>query len=116
MRGDYERVEVPRGAVVYADPPYRGTVQDGYGGVFDHERFDTWLARVPYMVIISEYICPAGCVEVASIKKRKLLGTGNGSGEDCEKLFVQERFEGEYYERLGAGIQMSFEDVSRVDT
>ena len=107
---------MPRGAVVYADPPYRGTAQDGYGDMFDHERFDTWLARVPYMVIISEYICPAGCVEVANIKKRKLLGAGNGSSEGCERLFVQERFEGEYYERLGAGIQMSFEDVSRVDT
>lgn len=116
LQSDYERVEVPRGAVVYADPPYRGTNQNGYGDMFDHERFDTWLARVPYMVIISEYICPAGCVEVANIKKRKLLGTGNGSSEDCERLFVQERFAGEYYERLGAGIQMSFEDVSRVDT
>ena len=116
LQSDYERVEVPRGAVVYADPPYRGTAQDGYGDMFDHERFDTWLARVPYMVIISEYICPAGCVEVANIKKRKLLGAGNGSSEGCERLFVQERFEGEYYERLGAGIQMSFEDVSRVDT
>ena len=107
---------MPRGAVVYADPPYRGTAQEGYGGMFDHERFDTWLASVPYMVIISEYSCPAGCVEVANIKKRKLLGTGNGSSENCERLFVQERFEGEYYERLGAGIQMSFEDVSGVDT
>ena len=116
LQNDYERVEVPRGAVVYADPPYRGTTQDGYGDMFNHERFDTWLARVPYMVIISEYICPAGCVEVANIKKRKLLGTGNGSSENCERLFVQERFEGEYYERLGAGIQMSFEDVSRLDT
>ena len=116
LQSDYERVEVPHEAVVYADPPYRGTIQDGYDGVFDHERFDTWLARVPYMVIISEYICPAGCVEVANIKKRKLFGAGNGSSKNCERLFVQERFEGEYYERLGAGIQMSFEDVSRLDT
>lgn len=53
---------------------------------------------------------------MANRKKRKLLGAGNGSSEDCERLFVQERFEGEYYERLGAGIQMSFEDVYRLDT
>lgn len=100
-RMDYRSVEIPDGAIVYADPPYRFTAQNGYKCVFNHEAFDAWLAEVPYMVIVSEYTCPAGCVEVAQIKKRSILGTDNKNSERIERLFVQERYEHQYYERIG---------------
>lgn len=108
LQSDYSEVDVPAGAVVYADPPYRGTDQSGYAVEFDARRFDDWLASVPYMVIVSEYTAPRGCVEVARTKKRKLLGTGNGNSDDCERLFVQERYAAQYYEMLNVGDQLSF--------
>lgn len=108
LQRDYSEVDVPAGAVVYADPPYRGTDQSGYAVEFDVQRFDDWLASVPYMVIVSEYTAPSGCVEVARIKKRKLLGMGNGNSDDCERLFVQERYAAQYYEMLNIGDQLSF--------
>ena len=101
---DFSEVEIPEGAVVYADPPYRGTSQKGYGATtFDHERFDEWLGRVPFMVIISEYTAPRGCVEVASIKKRSLLSTTKSNGNNTERLFVQERFLKKYNELMSEG-------------
>lgn len=101
---DFSEVEIPEGAVVYADPPYRWTNQKGYGATtFDHERFDEWLGRVPFMVIISEYTAPRGCVEVASIKKRCLFSTTNSNGNGTERLFVQERFLKKYNELMSEG-------------
>lgn len=88
---DYRDVTVPSGATVYADPPYRGTQQSQYGGTFDHEEFDAWLAAVDFPVYVSEYTCPSGCVEVASTK-RMCSAAAIGNKETTELLFVQERF------------------------
>lgn len=92
---DYRNVEIPQGAVVYADPPYKNTGCTGYAGQFDYDAFEKWLADVPFMVIVSEYNAPKGCTEIANIKKRQTMGTGNKGGTNIEKLFVQDRF----YER-----------------
>lgn len=88
---DYRDVEIPSGATVYADPPYRGTHQSQYGGAFDHEQFDAWLAEVDFPVYVSEYTCPSGCVEIARAK-RMCSAARNGNKETTERLFVQERF------------------------
>lgn len=88
---DYRDVTIPSGATVYADPPYRGTQQVQYGGTFDHEQFDAWLAAVDFPVYVSEYTCPSGCVEVASTK-RMCSAAAIGNKETTERLFVQERF------------------------
>lgn len=53
---------------------------------------------VPFMVIVSEYTAPAGCVEIASIKKQCLSSPTNTGGTTTEKLFVQERFLTQYNE------------------
>nr|DAL02667.1 MAG TPA: DNA adenine methylase [Caudoviricetes sp.] len=96
---DYRNVEIPQGAVVYADPPYKNTGCTGYAGEFDYSAFEKWLADVPFMVIVSEYNAPKGCVEIASTKKRQTMGTGNKGGTNTEKLFVQDRFY-EYYKYI----------------
>lgn len=88
---DYRDVTIPSGATVYADPPYRGTNQSQYGGTFDHEQFDAWLAEVGFPVYVSEYTCPSGCVEIASTK-RMCSAAASGNKETTERLFVQERF------------------------
>ena len=100
-RKNYWDVTIPDNAVVYADPPYKGTDQTGYKCDFDYAAFEKWLNEVPFMVIVSEYNAPAGCVEIASIKKRSLLAQGNKGGTNTEKLFVQERFYNEYLQKMG---------------
>lgn len=102
---DYRSVEIPQGAVVYADPPYKNTSCTGYAGQFDYGAFEKWLADVPFMVIVSEYNAPKGCAEIASIKKRQTMGTGNKGGTNTEKLFVQDRF----YERYKYTMNYQFE-------
>ena len=100
-RKSYADVAVPDNAVVYADPPYEGTDQTGYKCDFDYAAFEKWLNEVPFMVIVSEYNAPEGCVEIASIKKQSMLGVGNKGGTNTEKLFVQERFYNEYLQKMG---------------
>lgn len=88
---DYRDATIPSGATVYADPPYRWTQQSQYGGAFDHEQFDAWLAEVDFPVFVSEYTCPSGCVEIA-MTKRMCGMAASGNKETTERLFVQERF------------------------
>ena len=113
---DYRRVGIPEGATVYADPPYRGTDCKAYGkhGTgFDSEAFDKWLSVVPFMVIVSEYTAPEGCVEIAAREKRVTSGTDNkvgGKSHATECLFVQERFADEYRERMREGELPLFEE------
>ena len=96
LQEDYVKVQIPDDAIVYADPPYKGTNCTGYKCEFDHMAFEQWLEKVPFMVIVSEYEAPAGCVEIASIKKQSAMGTGNKGGCKTERLFVQEKFSNKY--------------------
>lgn len=100
-RKSYAGAAIPDNAVVYADPPYKGTYQDGYKCDFDYAAFEKWLNVVPFMVIVSEYNAPAGCVEIASIKKQSTFAQRNKGGTNTEKLFVQERFYNEYLQKMG---------------
>ena len=96
LQEDYVKVQIPDDAIVYADPPYNGTDCTGYKCEFDHKAFEQWLEKVPFMVIVSEYKAPAGCVEIASIKKQSTMGNGNKGGCKTERLFVQEKFLNKY--------------------
>lgn len=97
---DYQKMHIPKNAIVYADPPYKGTCQIGYKTNFDYERFENWLNQTPHMVIVSEYSAPRGCVEIISKRKRSTMGSGNKGGCQEEKLFVQKRFLNEYRSRM----------------
>ena len=99
-RKSYADVAIPDNAVVYADPPYKGTDITCYKCEFDYAAFEKWLNEVPFMVIVSECNAPARCVEIASIKKR-LLCAQKKSRMNMEKLFVQERFYNEYLQKMG---------------
>lgn len=100
LESDYREVKIPDDAIVYADPPYRDTCCDGYKSGFDTNAFDEWLSKVPFMVIVSEYTAPRGCVEVARIHKIPTIGTGNKGGCHEEKIFVQERFLEDYKRKM----------------
>ena len=98
LQGDYRSVQIPDGAVVYCDPPYRGTVCECYEG-FDFDAFDAWLASCGHMCVVSEYTAPAGCVEVASRQKRCSASANGKSQRVTERLFVHES-QLETYERM----------------
>ena len=50
--GDYRDLEFESDAVIYADPPYRGTEQ--YGAEFDSDAFITWAEKQKPPVYVSE--------------------------------------------------------------
>lgn len=54
---DYREVDVPRGAVIYADPPYR-CAGKYVGETFDHETFYDWCCRQTSPLFISERSMP----------------------------------------------------------
>lgn len=98
FQADYRLVQVPKGATVYADPPYRSTASSkrytGDDAPFDFEAFDAWLASVGFPVFVSEYDAPAGCVEYAA-KTRMSSMAANSNVKRIERVFVQERFASE---------------------
>ena len=98
LQGDYRSVPIPDGAVVYCDPPYRGTKCGCYGG-FDFEEFDAWLASCGHLCVVSEYTAPAGCVEVAARQKQCSASANGKSQRVTERLFVHES-QLETYERM----------------
>ena len=99
-RKSYSDVAIPDNAIVYADPPYKGTDITCYKCDFDYGEFENWLNEVPFMVIVSEYNAPSGCVEIKKKKKQSTFAPGNKGGTNTEKLFVQERFYNEYLQKM----------------
>lgn len=90
-RKDYREVTIPAGAVVYIDPPYRGTSCKCYGDGFDFAAFDAWVQAQDFPVFISEYTAPDGCIAIAERKHRSTLGAGNNH-KTVEKIFIQKKF------------------------
>ena len=91
LQGDYRLVDIPDGATVYADPPYRGTANSSRYGEFDFDAFDMWLGGVDFPVFVSEFDAPAGCVEIASTERVTSMAA-NSTDKRTERIFVQERF------------------------
>lgn len=98
LQSDYRSVPIPDGAIVYCDPPYRGTNCGCYDG-FDFEAFDAWLASCGHLCVVSEYTAPAGCVEVAARQKQCSASANGKSQRMTERLFVHES-QLETYERM----------------
>ena len=83
--GDYRAVEIPAGAVVYCDIPYRGTSEYVAGG-FDHDAFYEWALSRPFPVYVSEYSMPSEFTEVWSTSHRSILSSVANNGV-TERLF-----------------------------
>ena len=84
-------MDIPEGATVYADPPYRGTPNSKRYGAFDFDAFDAWLNGVDFPVYVSEFDAPQGCVEIAC-KERVTSMAAKSTSKRVERIFVQERF------------------------
>lgn len=91
LQGDYRLVDIPDGATVYADPPYRSTANSSRYGEFDFDAFDMWLGGVDFPVFVSEFDAPAGCIEIASTERVTSMAA-NTTDRCTERIFVQERF------------------------
>ncbi len=83
---DYSRLNI-EGAIIYCDPPYRGTEQ--YKDAFSHEQFWDWVRRMSEgnIVLCSEYSAPE---DFECIWSKELVNTLDKASRSTaiEKLFV----------------------------
>lgn len=100
LQGDYRNVDIPADAIVYVDPPYRGTDCRAYKG-FDFDAFDAWLRTVPNLTIISEYTAPPECVEIAHRQKRVTAAQNDNTKKATEMLLVPARQLDQYKQAMG---------------
>jgi len=82
--GDYRDLDFESDAVIYADPPYRGT--DQYGTEFDNDAFIAWAEEQKPPVYVSEADYIDRWDIVWSAQKRELMCIG-GSKKRTEILY-----------------------------
>ena len=88
---DFSKVS---GAILYLDPPYEGTTQEGYKSVsssFDSQEFYNWAFEMSKsnIVIISSYSISDERFEVVySFDKARGTFQGGTRNDKCEKLFM----------------------------
>lgn len=82
---DYREVEIPEGAVVYCDPPYKGTAD--YINAFDSEAFYQWVRDCEHPVYFSEYSAPKDFLRVAAIQKSNRLSSKGSKANNYEFIF-----------------------------
>ena len=79
------------GAILYLDPPYEGTNQDGYINSFDSQEFYDWAFEIAKtnIVIISSYSISDERFEIVySFDKAHRTIQGGARNDKCEKLFM----------------------------
>ena len=86
---DYRKVRFEEDAVIYCDPPYKGT--DGYLAEFDHEEFYSWLREIGRPVYVSEYNMPADFVPIA-IKVKAVSLCGGSASKAIEAIWLHKRW------------------------
>lgn len=88
--GDYRDVEIPDGAVIYADPPYQNTT--GYGtGMFDSNEFWQYMRELSknHKVFISEQTAPSDFICIYEKPLRRTLDVNKDNNfMATEKLFT----------------------------
>jgi DNA adenine methylase len=88
LLSDYKNVEIPRGSLVYCDPPYiNSTHAYPSESLFDHDEFWDWAKMISFSgsnVVVSERVAPdwASCVYE---RRTKLSLIGN---DEAERLFL----------------------------
>lgn len=87
----YDQIEIPKGAVIYCDPPYQGTEEYAEGG-FNHAKFWEWCREKSKTnkVFVSEYKAPSDFESVLSFDQKSTLqgGCQSHNNQPSEKLFV----------------------------
>lgn len=95
----YQDWKFEKDSVIYCDPPYKGTAEY-VSGEFDHNAFYDW-AENQKNIFISEYSMPENRFkQIASFKKRSLLGA-KGPGrikEECIFIPVKNNFKRDLFD------------------
>lgn len=106
----YDEVDIPKGTVIYCDPPYKGTNCGRYDG-FDSDRFHEW-AREQDNIFISEYQMPDDFICLQD-KQKMVLSTSKGAGHTTERLYTNQRtwkqLSDSYKERIGQYQQLTLD-------
>ena len=90
----YDQLVIPKGAVIYCDPPYSGTAE--YNNTFDTNKFWNWVrtkVSEGYKVYVSEYSAPDDfeCIWQKGINSN----LGGTSKTAIEKLFIHKSYKNE---------------------
>lgn len=92
---DYKDVEIPQGAIVYADPPYDNTT--GYSlGDFDSNEFWGYVCKLSEtnIVLISEEKAPDDFVSIWHKEQKRMIDNVNKNiFTRTENLFVHKKYE-----------------------
>lgn len=92
---DYKDVEIPQGAIVYADPPYDNTT--GYSlGDFDSNEFWGYVRKLSEtnIVLISEEKAPDDFVSIWHKEQKRMIDNVNKNiFTRTENLFVHKKYE-----------------------
>lgn len=92
---DYKDVEIPQGAIVYADPPYDNTT--GYSlGDFDSNEFWDYARKLSEtnIVLISEEKAPDDFVSIWHKEQKRMIDNVNKNiFTKTENLFVHKKYE-----------------------
>lgn len=87
---DYRDLDPIEGAVIYCDPPYRGTTKYTKSKSFDYEYFYSWCIKMAKknIVLVSEYWMPEGFKEIWSKPVKVGLDSAKIEGlQKIERLF-----------------------------
>lgn len=90
---DYAEAQVSADTVVYADPPYEGTLEYGATRSFDYSRF--WRTMTEWVdlgavVLVSEYTAPDGWRSVLNVQRVETMNHGGpSSGARVEGLWTR---------------------------
>lgn len=91
---DYKDVEIPQGAIVYADPPYDNTT--GYSlGDFDSNEFWNYARRLSEtnIVLVSEEKAPDDFVSIWHKEQKRMIDNVNKNiFTKTENLFVYNKY------------------------
>lgn len=95
---DYRKVKIPKTAIIYCDPPYKGTAEYKEGA-FSHTEFWEWVRKISKTnkIYISEYSAPSDFKSLLSYSQKSTLqgGIQKHNKQPRENIFVpinQEKF------------------------
>lgn len=91
IAGDYLDLRIPKDAVVYCDPPYKGTTAYGATAPFNWDTFWAWARDISRYatVFVSEYSAPDDITLYAELNTKTEIRTNlNGREDRIEKLYI----------------------------
>lgn len=88
---DYRNVQIPEGAIVYCDPPYRDKAEYVIDG-FNHEEFWDYIRQLSktHIVYVSEYQAPPDFKVVLEYQQRSTYSATSNTTQTDEKVFIHE--------------------------